>query len=220
MHGEAATRTRRREPCRARDVRLLTRAKSQRTAVAMSDAERESLKQSLRWRFEQTLDERTDRYLSVRRQCFVGAHYFAHPSTEALNLYRDGYFWSCIMLTQSVAEGIVRFVAERNGVSQQLGESKQALAGHMARARILSQSLVDSFSRIQGSFRNDFHHMNPSVGRVDLEALAKRNILDLATIEREIFEWSHGPDGTLVLKNPQYWDVRADGSVLTCVRLA
>jgi hypothetical protein len=186
----------------------------------MSDLRRELLRQTLRSTFEQTLDERIDRYLSVNHQWLTGEHHFADASSEAIYLYRDGYYTSCIMVTQSVAEAIVRFIAERNGVPQQQGDTKQSLAHRMQLSNIVSQDLLDAFVRIQCSFRNDFHHMNPTVATVDLAPVAERNITDLATIEREIFECNCGPDGTVIPKNPLYWDISDDGTVPGYVRLA
>jgi len=133
-------------------------------------------------------------------------------------LYRDGYFTSCIMVAQAVSDGILEFIRDRNSVQQAEGESKQALAKRMQQSGILSEAFVEAFGRIQRSFRNDFHHMNPPVARVDLESLANRNITDLAAIEREIFECGIGLGGTIVPKKLRYWDLQPDGSVRAYVR--
>jgi hypothetical protein len=61
--------------------------------------------------------------------------------------------------------------------------------------------------------------MHPKVATIDLETLAKRNITDLAAIESEIFAWTPGPQGTIVPKNKQYWDIGSDGSTLVDVRI-
>jgi len=177
----------------------------------MSDSKRDTLKETLRSLLEQTLDERVDRYLSVSHQWITGDHHFAHASSEAVALYRDGYYTSCIMVTQAVSEAIIRFVAERNCLKQTQAETKQALARRAQQAGIISRPLLDAFVRIQCSFRNDFHHMNPPVARINLESLAKRNVTDLAVIEREIFECGFGSKGTIVPRNPLYWDVSEDG---------
>jgi hypothetical protein len=181
------------------------------------DHQREELKRSIYSEIEWTIEARIDRYLSVDHQWLIANHYFAQASHECLLLYRDGYFTSCIMVAQALSEGILKFVAERNNL--QVGkEKKQDLAKMMEQHRIISHTFVEVFDRIQRSFRHDFHHMNPSVATVDLEEFAKRNITDLAAIEREIFEYSSGREGTLVLKNPKYWDLQPDGSVFVDVR--
>lgn len=59
--------------------------------------------------------------------------------------------------------------------------------------------------------------MNLNVRDVPFVELAKRNLMDLATIEREIFglEFSHG---TAVAKQPKYWDIGPDGRAPTFLR--
>lgn len=186
----------------------------------MPDARRDQLKAIFVAVFEQTLEERIDRYLEVNHQWITGNHHFASASSEAIDLYRDGYFTSCIMVTQAVSEGIIKFVADRNGIKQTHKEEKLAFAVRMLEAGIVSKDLVEAFGRIQRSFRNDFHHMNPPVAEVDVGALAKRNILDLATIEREIFECRRGTGGTVMPSRLLYWDINEDGSVPAYLRLA
>jgi uncharacterized protein YutE (UPF0331/DUF86 family) len=175
------------------------------------------MKQSLHSDLERTIEQRIDRYLAVNHQWVTGNHHFAHASAECLDLYRDGYYLSCIMVTQAVSEGITRFVADRNGVTQQQGEKKQDVVRRMAQSGIVTNAFCTAFEQIQRSFRNDLHHMNPPVATIDLEAVAKRNITDLASIEREIFECST-PDGRLAPKHPQYWDIAPDGSVPVYLR--
>ena len=76
-----------------------------------------------------------------------------------------------------------------------------------------------AFNRIADrSFRNDVHHMNPKVGTIDFPTLAKRNIQDLAVIERDVFQYEMH-NGALVLKNPQYWPIKPDGTVDAYLRL-
>lgn len=186
----------------------------------MNELEREVLKSSLRSDLERTIDARVDRYQSVMHQPILAHHHFAHASTECLHLYRDGYFHSCITVTQAVGEGIVTFVAQRNGISLLAKESKQELARRMKDNGIVSADLVAAFERLQRSYRNDFHHMNPPVAGVDLNEVGKANICDLAIIEREIFGYDFGPEGTLVPKNRRYWDIAGDGDVPVLVRLA
>jgi len=182
------------------------------------DQQRELLNRSICSELERTIDARIDRYLSVNHQWLIANHHFAHASHECLLLYRDGYFTSCIMVAQALSEGILMFVAKRNNVQQVEKKTKQVLAKKMQQDGILSQAFVEAFGRIQRSFRNDFHHMNLPVATVPLEALAKRLIADLATLEREVFEYSIGAGGTLLPKNLKYWDMQPDGSVPVYVR--
>ena len=49
-------------------------------------------------------------------QGIIGDHHFAKASSECIGLYRDGYLFSAVMVSQAVAEGIWRFVLERNQI--------------------------------------------------------------------------------------------------------
>ena len=183
------------------------------------DDRREHVEYILRSEFEQSLQQRIDRYLSANHQPILGNHHFAHASTECVHLYRDGYFIACITLSQSVAEGIIRFVRDRNGLPQVEKESKQQLAVRLHDSGVISSAFAQALGRIHRSFRDDFHHMNAKVAEVELEPLAQRNIGDLAVIEREIFECSVA-NGTIVPKNARYWDAKPDGDVPVFLRLA
>ena len=58
----------------------------------------------------------------VAHQGVIPNHHFAVASSECIKLYRDGYLLSAVMVSQSVTEGIWRFVLERNQI--QLKELK------------------------------------------------------------------------------------------------
>ena len=173
-------------------------------------------KEAIRAEFEHSLEQRVDRYLEVQHQGIVPNHHFAAASSECLNLYRDGYFLSTVMVSQSVAEGIFRFVLERNGLSAD--RERPEMAKLLVDREVISTACADAFVRIWGSFRNDVHHMNPKVVQVPFRQLAHRNISDLATIENEIFAWrTH--DGKLVPIHAKYWDLQPDGSIPAFLRL-
>jgi hypothetical protein len=176
---------------------------------------REDLKKGMRQVFDQTLDERVDRYLEVEHQGIIPNHHFAAASSECIDLYRDGYSLSAVMVSQAVAEGIWRFVLERNQI--QADRDRAVLAAALVEGKILSGQCAEAFGRIWRSFRNDVHHMNPSVTCVPFRELARRNLLDLAAIEREIFAVSFG-DGKLVPIQPRYWDLQAGGTTPVFLR--
>jgi len=48
--------------------------------------------------------------------------------------------------------------------------------------------------RILRSFRNDFHHLNSSISNVPVQDIAKRDIEDIAVIEKEIFAYSYSKE--------------------------
>src|SRR5687767_15915510 len=71
---------------------------------------REDLQRGMREVFDQTLKERVERYLEVAHQGIIPNHHFAAASSECIDLYRDGYSLSAVMVSQAVTEGIWRFV--------------------------------------------------------------------------------------------------------------
>jgi hypothetical protein len=121
------------------------------------------------------------------------------------------------MVTQAVADGIRKLVAERNNITVSDGESGDQVVEKLLAAKLISEDCARAFNRIFRSFRNDVHHMNPKVGEIDFEPLAKLNIQALAVIEKEIFACSWNKDHW-VLGNPKYWDIEADGSTTMFIR--
>lgn len=169
---------------------------------------RRQVMQGLRDSCDQTLTARVARYLEVGYQEIVPNHHFAAASSECIDLYRDGFFLSAVMVSHAVNEGIWKFVLDRNDIPREgpFDDQVRTLPGR----GIVSRESVEAFARIWGSFRNDVHHMNPQVSSIPFEALAKRNLKDLALVEREIFATSTTAEG-LVPTHPQYWDLGANG---------
>lgn len=180
---------------------------------------RQMVSDDLRGSLEATIEQRVDRYLEVSHQPITPNPHFAAASAECIRLYTDGYFLSTVMVTQAVAEAIRRFVLERNEIKPDDGMDGQEVAKLLATKGIISSSCADAFNRIWSSFRNDIHHMNPKVATIDSLALAKRNIQDLAAIEREIFSFEVH-DGKIVPLNPKYWDIGADGTTGAFLRFS
>ena len=147
-------------------------------------------------------------------------HHFEKASSECNDLYRDGYLIGAVMMSQAVAEGIWRFVLERNQIQPKklkVGAGKKknrpTIAAVLVKRKIISTECADAFGRIWCSFRNDVHHMNPKISKVNFPEVAKRNMADLAAIERELFAVTLGEDaGKIVLVQPRYWDLQEDGT--------
>ena len=161
----------------------------------------------------------------VAHQGVIPNHHFAVASSECIKLYRDGYLLSAVMVSQSVTEGIWRFVLERNQIQlKELkgGERKinrPAIGAILVKRKIISTECAAAFVRIWGSFRNDVHHMNPKVSTVNFPEVAKQNMDDLAAIERELFAVTFSADaGKLVLVQPRYWDLQEDGTTPVFLR--
>jgi len=169
--------------------------------------------------FEATIQERVNRHLEVSPQKIIANHHFAVASDECIRLYTDGYFLSTVMVTQAVAEGIRRFIVERNEIKPDDGMEGPQIAETLVKKGIISKDCADAFNRIWKSFRNDVHHMNPKVATIDFPGLAKRNIQDLAAIERKIFAVKMD-NGRFIPTNPKYWDAREDGKIGGFLRLS
>lgn len=178
---------------------------------------RDQIRETLRAKLEGDLERRIDRYLEVNHQNIVANHHFAVASTECLELYRDGYFLSTVMVSQSVVEGIFRYVLDRNQESSD-GRERPELVELLISRGIVSGSCGEAFVRVWNGFRNDIHHMNPKVAEIPFSKLAKRNIEDLAIIEREIFAYT-SVDGKFFPVQPRYWSLNPDGTVPVFLRL-
>ena len=179
---------------------------------------RRMISDDLRALFEASIEERVNRYMEVSRQGIIPNHHFAAASTQCIELYRDGYFLSTVMVTQAVAEAIRRFVAERNKIKCKEDADGPKIVALLVQSNIISNECADAFNRIWRSFRNDVHHMSPKVAEIPFPALAKRNIEDLAAIEREIFAFEVQNRG-IIPRNPKYWDSGPDGKIGCFLRL-
>ncbi len=169
----------------------------------------------LKSRFESTFEERVQRALEVRPQVIIPHHHFTLASTECVYLYRDGYFMATAMATQALNEGLIRFIADRNGIPS--NQSLYILADAFVAQNIVSLACADAMRRVLKSFRNDFHHLNPSISNVPIQEIARRNIEDIAVIEKEIFEHTYAND-KLFPKQKKYWDIKPDGTILVSLR--
>jgi uncharacterized protein YutE (UPF0331/DUF86 family) len=177
------------------------------------------ISQDLRALFEATIQERVNRHLEVSPREITANHHFTKPLVECDLLYTDGYFYSTVMVAQSVAEGISRFVAECNGLGLDIKMSGPKIVDHLVEEKLISKEYKEAFKRLWET-RNDVHHMNPEVGDIRFPELAKRSIQDLTAIEREIFAGSWSNDGKFIPTNPKYWETRADGKIGCFLRFA
>ena len=181
---------------------------------------RRMVSDDLRGSFEATIEQRVDRYIEVSHQPMTSNPHFAAASAECIGLYTDGHFLSTVMVTQAVAEGLRKFILECNGIRPNDGVNGEQIGTLLVEKKIMSEQCAEAFNRIYRSFRNDVHHMNPKVGTIDFPDLSRKNIQDLATIEREIFAFKMSDKGEFILANPQYWDIRADGRAAVFLRLS
>ncbi|MBI2768557.1 MAG: hypothetical protein HYX47_02945 [Burkholderiales bacterium] len=169
----------------------------------------------LRDRFERTFEEKVQRALEVRPQAIVPNTHFTTVSNECISLYRDGYFMATAMATQALNEGLIRFIADRNEIAS--NQDPYALVDQFEAQKIVTPEGAAAFRRVLRSFRNDFHHLNPSISKVPVRDIAKRNIEDIAGLEREFFEHEFH-EGGIAPKQPKYWDLTPQGTMLVNLR--
>jgi hypothetical protein len=168
------------------------------------------------------MEEKIDRYLEIEHNEIIGNHYFAQASSECIYLYRDGYFIATVMMSHAINEGIIKFVAQRNNIERQENngdeKSVEKLIDELKSAGNISQDCYNASKAIWKSYRNDVHHINPTVSKIPFKELAQSNIKHLSTIEKEIFN-HHFNNGTLVPHQPKYWDTDSEGKTPIFLRL-
>ncbi len=168
------------------------------------------------------IEEKISRYLEIEHQGIIGGHCFANASSECIYLYRDGYFIGAVMMSHSINEGIIKFVAERNKISRNRedGSTKtiDELIRELKNKDIISENCAAASTKIWGSFRADIHHMNPTVAKIPFQKLAQQNLKHLSTIEKEIF--GHDiKNGAIAPHQPKYWDINSEGKMAVFLRL-
>lgn len=180
---------------------------------AMSKAIQEAeLKHGFRQEFDQSISDRIKRYMEIDSAWMIPNHHFAAVSAECKLVYRDGHYYSCIALVQSVAEALVRFLCERNG--WRAGGDYEKNIKTLTRRRKIAGRLASKFRYIWKT-RNDYHHLNTSIlrDRVKLSELAKNTMKSLADIEKEIFAFNIR-NGKIVPKNKKLWSECEDKAFL------
>jgi hypothetical protein len=168
------------------------------------------------------IEEKISRYLEIEHQGIIGGHYFANASSECIYLYRDGYFIGAVMMSHSINEGIIKFVAERNKISRNRedGGTKtiEELIRELRNKDIISEDCAAASTKIWENFRADIHHMNPTVAKIPFQKLAQQNLKHLSTIEKEIFGHDIN-NGAIAPHQPKYWDVNSEGKMAVFLRL-
>jgi hypothetical protein len=171
---------------------------------------RDQLRKRFAYDAESSMEARIDRYIEVNHQNMVAMHHFTLASRECHDCYTHGHFIAAIMLSQAVAEGILKLMVERNSLQVQPANRESRLMA-LQQNGFLDYATSTAFTQIFRSFRNDYHHMNPPVGTIDHGQLARRNIMDQAKIERYLFGYTIDAEGRMVPNYPQYWDIGPDG---------
>lgn len=179
-------------------------------------------RESIEAHYQSLIDEKIDRYLEIEHQGIIGGHFFAPASSECIYLYRDGYFIGAVMMSHAISEGIIKFVADRNGIQKNKTDGTaltiEELINELTQKKIISTDCGNASMKIWKSYRNDVHHMNPTVAKIDFRKLAQQNLKHLSIIEKEIFDFKTN-NGAIIPTNPKYWDIKKDGTVSGFLRL-
>ena len=126
------------------------------------------------------------------------------------------------MMSHAINEGIMKFVAERNGIERHKTDDTTKTIAELIEVfiakSIISNTCAEASVRIWNSYRADIHHMNPTVATIDFEKLAQQNLKHLSAIEKEIFDFKIN-NGAIVPNQPKYWDIKVDGTATVFLRL-
>jgi len=173
--------------------------------------------------FGSKLDEIVERAESLEQlPSFLPNTHFAPPACEARQMYRMGYYYGCIMVSQATAEALARYIAKakhlaasysieqdrRNG-----GVSQAERIEYMKQKKVISIQAFKHFRKILNHKRNSFHHMNSDVPveSKKLQTMAFECVASLYSIEGAFLGF--GGDGKVVVNDRELWDVKPDGSV-------
>ena len=164
--------------------------------------------QSMRDEFEQTLQERVERYLQVKPHGIIPYAPFAMPSSECSLLFRDGHFYACIALVQAVAEAIVRYMCEVDFKNHDKVFEKNIEKLHTR--KFIDNKLRESLLKIWDR-RDDYHHLNFNVesDRQTLKNLAQEKTCLLVEVESRIFEFKVA-NGRIIPTFPRYWKINGN----------
>ena len=175
------------------------------------------LEESIKQEFEQTLSLRAKRYLKVKPHGIIPYTQFAPVSAECTSLFRDGYFYGCITLAQSVAEAIVRFLCRKNSFNPKKDYKRNV--NKLLTRNFISENLKNKLFEIWKN-RDDYHHLNENVEeqKIKLEEIAYKKVLLLKEIESEIFKFTT-KNGKLIPENKKYWKLNKSGTIPVFLRL-
>jgi hypothetical protein len=185
------------------------------TEPVLGHVETEWIRQQIQEDDQSKFEQRVARVLRVKTHRIIPHLWFDVASTECRELFRDGHFYGCICLSQSVAEGLGKFVLERHGDTTKNPKGKKLIkllkdlkcgTYNGKPMFVLSRECVNAFSCIEGGDRNDFHHLNKNVitDRDELEKRAEACVMSLYRIESELFGFEVN-GGILTPYRREYW---------------
>ncbi len=125
--------------------------------------ERQQLEQSIKNEVLLTLSNRADRFLQVQGDSWVSEGPFAAPLSECVQQFRDGHFFGCISLGQTVLEMLILHewrVRLKKRPSQEESFDKHVDALH--KKKIISDQWKAKLKQAWDN-RHSFYHLTPAV---------------------------------------------------------
>ena len=164
---------------------------------------------------EDELREQIKRCLEVEHNPIIGSQYFSAFSLECIQTYRAELFRACVMLTQAVCEGLIRFVAIRNQIPIKKREKALSILKKLRYHKLITDEAEQASEAILNeSDRNELHHMNPEISKIeDWHQHAKQHLRNLATIEYWVFGYN-AKEGVLYPHYPEHWDSGDDENTI------
>lgn len=193
----------------------------------LSDAEiRQLAERDLRSSFERSLPEQLNRRLRVTVQQVLPMHFFSFALVECRDMFVAGHFYGCITLCQSVAEGLSKFLVEKNqnqlttaGQRARTGKDFADRVRRLAAATVITSASEQAFLRIHASDRNDFHHLNHQIPTdvKKLEQRAAECLAALSEVESDVFGYGFN-QGAVAPRLPHHWPIGGDRLVDAYIR--
>ena len=117
-------------------------------------------------------------------------------------------------MTQSINEGIINFVAERNSIKAKRGGNLPLTIDKFVKHSLFTNEAAQASKVIcDRDERNDIHHMKKEISEIeDWHELAKQNLRNLALVESCVFGYKL-EDGAICPHFPQHWDSAGENMV-------
>jgi len=175
------------------------------------------IQKDLSQEYQQNIEQRAKRYLSVRPHKIIPFTHFAAVSAEVYKLFRDGHFYGAIALTQAMSEALVRFMCKCNSFRSEKNHEKNV--DKLFQRKFIEKELKDKLLELWNN-RHDYHHLNYSIeqDRQKLELLAQEKIKLLNEIESIVFAFTINNSGAIVPQQPKYWPDIKKGKVPVYLR--
>jgi hypothetical protein len=151
--------------------------------------ERLQIEDSIKNEVLRTLSDRADRFLQVRGNVLIPKGPFAVPLAECAGQFRDGHYFGCIALTQSVFEAMVHHVWQvRFKKKETKVKTFEKNLETLHKKKIIRFELKTKVEKLLAD-RQSFHHLRPSVEaeHLKLREIAHNNLTLLNELNLELF---------------------------------